>query len=114
MVTLDIITVRSAGRATKRSVPPEFSGRCRCVSLSFSILRHVVIDFVGPGADTAFDTLQILETLLLQKLQRFQRADAALAMDVILPVRVQLGESLRQCAEGKQRHAVDVRDLVFE
>ena len=34
-------------------------------------------------------------------------------MDVILKVRVQLGEPLCQRAQRNERHTVDVRDLVF-
>src|SRR5262245_33146967 len=63
-----------------------------------SLFCHVVVDFVRPGADAAFDALEVLETLLLEKSQRFHRANAALAMNVVLLVRIQLSEFLRERA----------------
>ena len=33
------------------------------------ILRHAVVDFVGPGADAAFDALDVFEALFAQELK---------------------------------------------
>src|SRR5712671_135015 len=61
-----------------------------------SIPRDIVVNFVRPGRDAAFDVFQVLEALLAQKFERLHRTDSALAVDVILLVRVQLGEPLCQ------------------
>src|SRR6266511_1956319 len=96
------------GRRTRASSSKQSS----CACLSLSILRHIGVNFVRPGADAAFDVFEVLETLLAQKFERLHRTDAALAVDVILLVRVQLGEPLCQRAERNERHTVDACDLV--
>src|SRR6266545_3485896 len=78
-----------------------------------SIFRHAWIDFVGPRADAAFDALDVLETLLTQKLQGLHRPHPGLAVDIVLLVGIEFGETARECVERNLRHAIDVRDLVF-
>src|SRR5437870_11340829 len=85
--------------AKRRTIHSERSsllpGSERAVGYIDSILGHVMIDFIRPGADAAFDALEVLETLLAQELKRPQGTHAALAVKVILLVRIQFGEPLR-------------------
>src|SRR5439155_9875198 len=78
-----------------------------------SVFRHVVVDLVRPGQNAALDALGIFEALLLQELHGLKRAHAALAMDIERLVWIQIRETLGQCPERNQRHAFDMRDLVF-
>src|SRR5439155_16990016 len=78
-----------------------------------SIFGHAVINFICPRGDAPFDALEVLEALLAQELKGAKRAYAALAVNVILLIRVQFCETLRQRAQGQERHAIHMRDLVF-
>ena len=88
--------IRSSGLAVANDDGFHFNSSRRVIFFDAeSILRHVVINFIGPGADAAFDALEVLETLLAQELKRSQGTHAALAVKVILLVRIQFGEPLR-------------------
>src|ERR1017187_8823256 len=77
------------------------------------IPRHVGINFVRPGGNAAFDTLEVFEALFTQEAQRLERTHAGLAVEAIMLVRVELGEPLLDLAQRQQRHAFDVGDFVF-
>ena len=51
--------------------------------------------------------------MVAEEAHGLQRANATLAVNVILHVRIQLGEVLPERAQRHERHALDVRDLVF-
>src|SRR6266481_1930929 len=76
-----------------KQVLQDFSSPRATVSLARgSVFRHGVVNLVGPGRDAAFDAFEVFEALLAQELESFHGADAALAMDVILLVRVRSEE----------------------
>src|SRR5262249_47222019 len=78
-----------------------------------SVFGNALVYFVRPRADAALDALHVFKALLAQELEGPQRPDTTFAMDVILLVRIELGESLLQSAHGEERDAVDMGDLVF-
>src|SRR6185436_2722514 len=86
---------------------------CSAKWIADLILGNAVIDFVRPGADSAFHALRIFETLFFQELDRFHGAHAALAVDVNGLIRIEFREPLGEGAQGQQWHPFDVRDIVF-
>src|ERR1017187_1768264 len=85
-------------RPPSRPCFADWRARLECVFVNlrsqFSIPRHVAVNFIRPRGDAAFDALDVFETLLAQKPQRFQRTDAGFAMQIILRVRIQLREAI--------------------
>ena len=88
-----------------------FSASLRTADLS--IPRHLGINLLAPGGDTAFDALEVFEALLPQKVQRLQRTHAGFAVQLVLLVRIEFGEARFDPAQRQQRYAVHFRDLVF-
>src|SRR3954469_15459237 len=77
------------------------------------VFWHCMVDFVRPRRDAALDTFCVLKALLLEEINRLQGTDAALAMDIKGLVWVKFGEALLECAQRKQRHTIDMCDLIF-
>ena len=60
-----------------------------------SILRHRTINLVRPGGKAAFDALEMLEAALAQEAHGLKGTHAGMAVNIVMPLRVQLREALR-------------------
>src|SRR5207245_43643 len=88
---------KASSQNSKASISPVLSSKVIVNSaLSPLILRHMMIDFVGPGADAALDAFGVFKALLFQEMHGFQGANPALAVDVDGLVGVQFGKALRE------------------
>src|SRR5262249_53733052 len=66
------------------------------------VFGHVAIDFVGPGEDAAFEILDLVKTLLPEKLHGLGAAHAALAMNDHFHVLIQFAKALGQFGQRNQ------------